>query len=469
MTGGGPAEGCQVSVLVPHPERTAVMVADAGPLVGSGAHRRRARLPTVWLANAEPLVSEILDSVDVLDSDTTVVLRQVVTSASAAADSMSSERDEVTRVVVECDAGAAAAELPPGWTWLDLDAPAIARLEPETSQAAVASWARERAEGWSPLRPAWSRPGWFAPAAVWMVEQMAALGRPAVAVPRQHQLWGLSVILRAPSADGAVFFKCGADVLGREATATLALARLLPDVMPQVIAVDERQGWMLMRDLGAPELGELEESLWGHGIVAHAAIQRSMLSRTGELVRLGLPVRSLAGLATSVQQMSQDTALLERMRPELRQRWLATSPTLVKACLRLDAIGPGPSLVHGDFHPWNVVYGPGTTRVFDWSDAAVSHPFVDLATYVYRTRDVSVRHRLVDAYVAAWSTWGSEERLCEAAALGLVVGALYQVQAYRALLPTLMADGADDGLADADLDWINRTLTRHEQGLESPT
>jgi aminoglycoside phosphotransferase (APT) family kinase protein len=137
--------------------------------------------------------------------------------------------------------------------------------------------------------------------------------------------------------------------------------------------------------------------------------------------------------------------------------------------LRLDAIGPGPSLVHGDFHPWNVVYAPGSARVFDWSDAAVSHPFVDLATYVFRTRDVSMRHDLLHAYAAAWSSGGSAESLDEAAALGLVVGALYQVQTYRALLPTLMANGADDDLADADLDWINRTLTRHQQGLESPT
>jgi Ser/Thr protein kinase RdoA (MazF antagonist) len=170
-----------------------------------------------------------------------------------------------------------------------------------------------------------------------------------------------------------------------------------------------------------------------------------------------------------VEELSEDIALLERMPRELRQRWLAASPTLVKSCLRLDAIGPGPSLVHGDFHPWNVVYGPGSTRVYDWSDAAVSHPFVDLATFVFRTRDIAVRHGLVDAYVAAWSNGGSEESLREAAALGLVVGALYQVQSLRALLPTLMANGADDDMADADLDWINRTLTRHEQGLDSPT
>ena len=248
MTNPEPAESCQVSFLVPHPERTAVMVADG------------AWLPTVSLSNAEPRVSEMLAAADVLDSDTTVVLRTVMTSSSAA------ERGEVT-LLVECDAiGAAPA---PGWTWLDLDAQAIARLEPETSRAAVASWARERADGWSPLRPAWSRPGWFARASTWMVEQMAAVGRPAVGAPRQHQLWGLSVVLRAPSADGDVFFKCTIDLFRREAALTQALARLMPDVMPEVLAVDEAQGWLLMRDLGARELGEQEESLWCQGIVAH--------------------------------------------------------------------------------------------------------------------------------------------------------------------------------------------------------
>jgi hypothetical protein len=436
---------CQASFLVPHPERTAILVADG------------AALPTVSLPDSEPLLPEILAAVDVLDSDTTVVLRQVITSSSG---------DDIT-LLVECDASGPAT--PPGLTWLSLDAPAIARLEPETSRAAVASWARERVEGWSPLRPAWSRPGWFARASAWMVEQMAAAGRPAVSAPRQHQLWGISAILRAPSADGDLFFKCSGDLFRSEAAVTQALARLMPDLLPEVVAVDEQRGWLLLRDLGARELGEQDESLWSEGVLAHARLQRSMLTRTDELVALGLPVRSLAGLAASVEQWSEDTTLLERMSPEQREGWLATFPALVEACLRLDAIGPGPSLVHGDFHPWNVVHGKGTTRIFDWSDAAVSHPFVDLATYVFRTRDVAVRRGLIDAYIAAWSTEASDETLREAAALGLVVGALYQVQTYRLLLPTLMRNGADDDMADADLDWINRALTRHEHGLDSPT
>jgi hypothetical protein len=72
-------------------------------------------------------------------------------------------------------------------------------------------------------------------------------------------------------------------------------------------------------------------------------------------------------------------------------------------------------------------------------------------TYVFRTNDQAVRRRLIDAHVSAWSTVGSEQSLREAVGLGLVVGARYQVQSYRALLPTLMGNGADDGLAGADL------------------
>ena len=363
---------------------------------------------------------------------------------------------------------APATEPPAGWTWQRLNAEVIARLEPKTSRSAVASWALERDEGWSPLRPQWAHPGWFARASNWMMNQMAADGRPAVIAPRQHQLWGLSVVLRASSEDDSAFFKCSADLFRHEAVLTQALARLMPELVPEVIAVDGAQGWMLMRDLGAPELGDQDESLWHEGVVAHAGIQQSWLGRTDELIALGLPVRSLTDLATQVDAMSEDSVLMERMSPDLRERWLATAPAFIESCRRLDEIGPGPTLVHGDLHPWNVAFGPATTRVFDWTDAAVSHPFVDLATSVFASGDVAVRRRMVDAYVGAWSKMWPEESLREAAALGLVVGSLYQAQSYRALLPTLMGDGADDGLAGGDLSWIERSLTCHEQGLESP-
>lgn len=444
-----PGGVCHVSFLVPHPGRTAVLVAEHAPPLSL--------LPTVVIRHPEPTVTAILASVEGIVPSTAVVLRQVVTS----------ETDEgETALLVELDAGST--QPPPGWAWLELDAAEVAGLDPVTAREAVAAWARERAEGWSPLRPAWSRPGWFAQASAWMVGQMAADGRPATGRPRQHQLWDVSVVLRAPSANGDAYLKCSAGLFRHEAAVTQALAARMPGAVPDVVAVDAERGWMLMRDLGAPELGDQDETFWGEGVAAHARIQRSWLERVDELVGLGVQVRSLPALASEADQMAADPVLLDRMSAELRERWLAAAPHLVEACRRLDQLGPGPSLVHGDFHPWNVTSGPRGTRVFDWTDAAVSHPFVDLATYVFRTEDAAVRRQLLTAYVEAWAGMAPEETLHEAAALGLVVGALYQVQTYRSLLPELPRHGADAGLAGADLDWINRSLTRLERGIESP-
>ena len=119
------------------------------------------------------------------------VLRLVMTSAIEANHGENGEHGETFMVEFE----AASIDPSAGWAWHDLDASVIARLEPATSRAAVASWARQRAEGWSLLRPQWSHPGWFARASSWIVDQMAAARLPVVAAPRQHQLWGISVAM----------------------------------------------------------------------------------------------------------------------------------------------------------------------------------------------------------------------------------------------------------------------------------
>ncbi len=448
MTEANREHSCEVALLVPHPTRLAVLVVDVGHSSAAS------ELPTLRLS-PEATLPEIMASAEVIDPATAVPLRLSMTKARAEGDAIA--------MLMEFDA--VGTQAPAGWMWRDLDATTITGLEPAEARAAVSSWARERADGWSPLRPQWSRPGWFARASGWMLEQMAADGHPATRAPRVHHLWDLSVVLRAPSSDGDVFLKCSPDTFRHEAIATQALATHTPEALPDVVAVDGAQGWLLMRDLGAPELGHQDQSLWHEGLVAHAGIQRGWQRRTDELVDLGLPVRSLPDLAEQVEQVSDDDILQARMSPDLRDRWRSSVPALVAACLRLDEIGPGPSLVHGDLHPWNVTFGSGTTRIFDWTDAAVSHPFVDLATYVFRTEDVAVRRELVDAYVGAWSTSESKDRVREAADLAVVVGSLYQVQTYRALMPTLMGDD----LAGADVSWIKRTLTRQERGLDSPS
>ena len=59
MTGSKPAGSCQVSLLVPHQTRIAVLVAGVDTL------------PTVLMESAEPDLPEILAAVDVVDTATT--------------------------------------------------------------------------------------------------------------------------------------------------------------------------------------------------------------------------------------------------------------------------------------------------------------------------------------------------------------------------------------------------------------
>ena len=79
MTDPEPAESCQVSLLVPHPRRTAVLVAETTTSLETPTPRQ-VRLPTLEIPSGEPSLSEILASVDLLDTDAAAVLRTVMTS-----------------------------------------------------------------------------------------------------------------------------------------------------------------------------------------------------------------------------------------------------------------------------------------------------------------------------------------------------------------------------------------------------
>jgi hypothetical protein len=101
--------------------------------------------------------------------------------------------------------------------------------------------------------------------------------------------------------------------------------------------------------------------------------------------------------------------------------------------------------------------------IIDWSDAARGHPFQDLATYLDKTPDVEARGAMIDAYLAGWSDVPRAE-LVEAVRLGLVVGALQQVESYRRIIESLEPD-EDRGLAGAIPGFARWALAWLDDGL----
>ena len=112
--------------------------------------------------------------------------------------------------------------------------------------------------------------------------------------------------------------------------------------------------------------------------------------------------RTLDDLAEQVPAFVERLALGDRVGRDEHPAWRAAIPRLSAACARLQGAGVPETLVHGDLHPWNIARTPRGLIVFDWSDSAIGHPFVDLATTVIRTDDVAVRRRLAEAYLSAW-------------------------------------------------------------------
>jgi Phosphotransferase enzyme family len=66
--------------------------------------------------------------------------------------------------------------------------------------------------------------------------------------------------------------------------------------------------------------------------------------------------------------------------PEEEAGLRAAVPRLQARCAELAGHAVPPSIVHGDLHLSNVAGGPGGYLFFDWTDACVAHPFLDLAT-----------------------------------------------------------------------------------------
>ena len=245
---------------------------------------------------------------------------------------------------------------------------------------------------------------------------------------------------------------------------TQALAGRSREYLPDVLAIEPDRGWLLMRDLDAPLLGDQPESTWQLGLDALAGLQQEWLGRTGELLAAGAGLRPLGQLADWVNGTALDPDLMG-LAPEARDAWLASVPAMADACASLDRTGPGASLVHGDFHPWNVVAGRDGTRIFDWTDAAVAHPFLDLVTYIMHTGDLALRRHLLQHYQQLWSRYLSPDDLQAAGRAALVAGALYQAYTYSQLLPTVMPDDLAQ-LRDGDIDWLRRALDRLDRGIQ---
>lgn len=301
-------------------------------------------------------------------------------------------------------------------------------------------------------RPPWARPGWLQAVRAWVGAEVAQLGHVLVDL-EQVKHWSISSVLRVVTDGPTLYFKVPArlPLFVEEATVTARLAERFPAFVPAPVAVEPSHGWLLL-----PAFGELFDSdapleTRREALRRFAGLQRSSAALTDGLLADGCLDRRLAVLETQIDPLVSDpeavTHLTSAEAGELRR----IAPALKQLCRRLDDFELPATLVHGDLHMLNVARVDGRLVYFDWTDACIAHPFIDLLSLQWE-RDESSRAALLDAYLEGWEGAIKAEHLREAVALAVVVIPLHHAVSYQHIVAGL------EPAAKPELDYTHTFL-----------
>jgi hypothetical protein len=304
---------------------------------------------------------------------------------------------------------------------------------------------------------------------------MDRLGRPLTGPVEQVRVWELSCVLRAPTTAGDVWFKTSiaSPLFVNEGVVMRTLARLFPDHVPAPLAVDAERGWMVLPGFEAKLDWDAPLEMVEEVARTFAGMQVEAAGHVDRLLAAGCHDRRLDRLAARAGAWLPEVGADGRLPAMDTATWLseeeaaalaAAVPRIRACCEELAALAVPSSLVHGDLHLANVAEGPRGPLLFDWTDACVAHPFLDLATIRRGTGEVDVaeaelRARLRAAYLPAWSSFESPARLARAWELAVPLGALHQAISYRSLVASLQPP-IDLHMARSTAWWLRQVLAK---------
>lgn len=228
-----------------------------------------------------------------------------------------------------------------------------------------------------PLRQPWARPGGPAALLEWADEQLVGRGIERTGPPEQMRSWNLSGIWRLPTTVGRVWLKAVPPFFAHEGDVIDWIGS-----PPAPRLVGHTRGRVLMAE--AP--GEPHHDTRGPALQPMVQLltrlQERGVERTGELLAIGVPDRRLPAMLSRVESVAEQWA--RSLTPGERRALGALVAGLPHRIAGIGACGVPDTLVHGDFHPGNVVGPPDAYVLLDWGDSFVGHPLVDELAFTRR-------------------------------------------------------------------------------------
>lgn len=251
-------------------------------------------------------------------------------------------------------------------------------------------------------RPDWYRPGWYEAIETWIDGALLPSGRRRTGPIEPVKAWSVSAVARVPVEGDAVWVKQPCAHFHAEARIHRAVAALVPELVPQLIATEVDRGWLLMEPMAGAE--EAQHAAGAALRVAErwADAQIAAIGQVPALLAAGLPHRGLEPTVTGFRALlehSTELALLDAVELAAIR---GSADRAIELVRELWHAGVPDTLAHGDLHLDNVAWDGETLRLFDWTDGCVSHPFLDIA---HLTRFMGVRDEAAAFEAAYASRW----------------------------------------------------------------
>jgi len=303
----------------------------------------------------------------------------------------------------------------------------------------------------------WATPEWRAKMDCWIEQWLAERGIRVTGAIEQPHLYPWSTVMRVPTSEGLVYAKATMAGFDHEPRLTLALAGWRPDLMPDVLAIDDARGWMLTRDAG-PMLRTITRTdppnlaPWLEILPRYAELQIEMIPRRDELLALGAIDHRLATLPDQLALMLADDESLrigppDGLTDEEIEQLLAITPRFAEICAELAGYGIPETLQHDDFHDGNIFIGGGRVIFADWAECCVAHPFITLrvtlrasAHFAGMPEDAAPIVAMRDAYLEPWTRFVPQPDLLRAFTLSQQIANVARTRTWHRVITLLTGE-----------------------------
>lgn len=317
---------------------------------------------------------------------------------------------------------------PPGTYWT---AWPVATSCCDREDATAVRQALERLDGYSKGQAAgqFACCGWLRELFRWTQEQIAPRGLRLTGDFRQLNASPTFSLIRLGTDTGALWFKATGEPNAHELPVTLALARMFPHYLPEILGAHTGwNGWLAAEAAGTPLDETAEFAAWERAAEELARLQIASIGKTDELLRV--PIRDLrvAKLSERISpflaRMAEFMAAQKKPSPApLDRSELATlAEALKESCALVEGFHFPDTLGHTDCNPGNILVSQERAVFVDWSEACVTTPLVTLQylrEYLVRSgiEEPAGGRKLANAYLQPWEELYSPVELRRALAL----------------------------------------------------